>query len=140
MNTYTSHPAGELWARPEGYLHLIWGPGSQDSQAAQALFDEVVCLLQVTGYRKLLTDQRLRAPATKEYLGWLLVDWLPRVGIGRLLAQVAIVAAKPLELRLQVGDICTEGQQRYGILTYFFATTEEASRWLQQPELLMPST
>ncbi|RPD44163.1 hypothetical protein DNI29_22465 [Hymenobacter sediminis] len=110
---------------------MIWGSGSQDSQAAKALFEEVLRRLQATGYRKLLTDQRRRATATEEYMGWLLSSWLSRVGADRLLAQVAIVAAKPLELRLQAVDVCTEGQQRYGILTHFFTTTEEASLWLQ---------
>lgn len=126
-------PAGELCVRPEGYLHLIWGLGSQDSQAAKAVFDQVVYLLQATGYRKLLTDQRLRATATEEYMGWLLVDWLPRVGADRLLVQVAVVTPSPLELRLQSVDICRQGQYHYGILTHFFDTPEAASQWLQHP-------
>jgi hypothetical protein len=127
--------AGELWVRPKEYIHLIWGPESHDSEAAKALFNELVRLLQVTGCRQLLTDQRQRASATEEYMGWLLADWLPRVGAGQLLAQVAIVTARPLDLRLQAVDVCTEGQRRYGIQTHFFSAPEAASQWLQDTRL-----
>ncbi|MBX0293101.1 hypothetical protein K3G63_21835 [Hymenobacter sp. HSC-4F20] len=135
MNAYYRLAAGELWVRPEGYIHLIWGPGSEDSVAAQHVFNEVLRLLEVTGCGKLLTDQRRRVPATEEYMGWLLADWLPRAGSSQHLAQVAVVTATPLHLRLQSLDISSEGQRRYGITTRYFATTEQASEWLQAPAL-----
>jgi hypothetical protein len=130
MDLHVSLPAGELWARPEGYIHLIWSPQSQDSDAARAVFEEVLCLLRRTGYRKLLTDQRQRATAAEEYMGWLLAIWLPQVGSGQYLTHVAVVPARELDLRLQAIDVCSQGQQRYGILSRFFATPEEAYAWL----------
>ncbi|RPD43667.1 hypothetical protein DNI29_23305 [Hymenobacter sediminis] len=90
-------------------------------------------LLQATGYRKLLTDQRLRATATEECIGWLLSDWLTQVGSNRLLTHAAVVAALPLDLRLQAVDVCTKGRRRYGIKSQFFATPEQARQWLEKP-------
>jgi hypothetical protein len=139
MNMYYRSSAGELWVQSKEYIHLVWGPESHDSEAAKDLFNEVVRLLRVTGCRQLLTDQRQRASATEEYMGWLLADWLPRVGTGQLLAQVAVVTARPLDLRLQTVDVCTEGQRRYGILTHFFSTPEAASQWLQDTRLPLPA-
>ncbi|GGG61713.1 hypothetical protein [Hymenobacter glacieicola] len=124
-------PAGTVGVDSAGFVHLSWGPGSQDCAAARAVFDEVLRLLQVSGCHKLLTDQRRRAPATEEYMGWLLVDWLPRAGTNQLLTQVAVVAARPLHLRLQSLDISSEGQRRYGIVTRYFDGLEEARQWLQ---------
>jgi hypothetical protein len=126
-------PAGELRVQSEGYIHLIWGPQSQDSEAAQAVFNEVLCLLQRTGYRKLLTDQRQRATASEEYMGWLLAIWLPQIGRGKHLTHVACVTARPLNLRLQAIDVCTQGLERYGILSHFFTTPEAAREWLLLP-------
>jgi hypothetical protein len=122
--------AGELRVNPEGYLHLTWGPGSQSSDAAQALFYEVLHQLQRTGCRKLLTDQRQRVPATEDYMGWLLGIWLPQAAEAHLLTHVAVVHARPLELRLQAIDVCAQGFSRYGIISQFFTTPEEASEWL----------
>lgn len=135
MDVYYCLPAGELWVRPAGYIHLVWGPGSQDSAAARVVFEELLRLLQVTGCGKLLTDQRQRFPATEEYMGWLLADWLTQVGAGRYLKWVAIVTAKPLDLRLQAIDVGAEAQRRYGIISRFFSFPEVASQWLQEPEL-----
>ncbi|UOQ76564.1 hypothetical protein MUN84_18820 [Hymenobacter sp. 5516J-16] len=132
--------AGTVGVDPAGYVHLQWGPGSGDSAAARAVFDEVLRLLQVSGCGKLLTDQRQRVPATEEYMGWLLVDWLPRAGTGQLLTQVAVVTARPLHLRLQSLDVSSEGKRLYGICTRYFATLEEASQWLQETNGQEPGT
>lgn len=130
MDAHICLPAGDLWVRPEGYIHLIWNPNSQDSAAAQAVFYEVLRQLQHTGYRKLLTDQRQRATAAEEYIGWLLAIWLPQVGGSQHLTHVAVVHARPLELRLQAVDVCTEGLSRYGIVSQFFTNQEEAHEWI----------
>ncbi|UOG77689.1 hypothetical protein MTX78_25110 (plasmid) [Hymenobacter tibetensis] len=123
-------PAGELQICPEGYIHLIWAPESLDSDAAQAVFTEVLRLLQRTGYSKLLTDQRQRATASEAYMGWLLAIWLTQVGGGGHLTHVAVVPARALDLRLQAVDVCRQGQYRYGIMSQFFDTPEAASQWL----------
>jgi hypothetical protein len=125
--------AGELWVRPEGYIHLIWNAQSQDCEAAKAVFYEVLQQLQRTGCRKLLTDQRQRAPATEDYMGWLLALWLPQAAEAHLLTHVAVVHARQLELRLQAVDVCEQGLSRYGIVSQFFTTTEDAQQWLQHP-------
>jgi hypothetical protein len=135
METHVCLPAGDIWVRQEGYILLVWGPKSQDSDQARAVFEQVLLLLQHTGYRKLLTDQRLRATATEEYMGWLLADWLTRVGNGQYLSQVAVVVARPLDLRLQAVDVCREGQARYGIISHYFSSVESAQQWLQLSEV-----
>lgn len=124
-------PAGELRVCLEGYIHLVWGPESKDSQAAQVVFTHVLGLLQRTGYRKLLTDQRQRAIATEEYMGWLLAIWLTQAGGGPLLTHVAVVTARSLEVRLQAVDVCRQGLYRYGICSRFFDSPAAAEAWLR---------
>lgn len=133
LDTYVCLPAGELWGRPESYIHLIWNPQSRDPDAAQAVLCEVLRLLRQTGYCRLLTDQRQRATAPEDHLGWLLAIWLPQVGEGQRLTHVAVVTARLLDVRRQTVDVCTQGQQRYGIFTGFFTTHEAARGWLQAP-------
>ncbi|TGE03349.1 hypothetical protein [Hymenobacter fodinae] len=136
MDTHVRLPAGDLWVRPEGYIHLMWNANSIDSSAAQNVFYKLLHLLQHTGHHKLLTDQRQRATATEEYMGWLLAIWLPQAaGVGGL-THVAIVLARPLELRLQAVDVCAQGMHHYGIHCEFFTTLEAAREWLQSPNSL----
>ncbi|SNR93745.1 MULTISPECIES: hypothetical protein [Hymenobacter] len=122
--------AGEIGLLPEGYLQVVWGPGSQEAAAAKTLMEAVLELLRRTGCQRLLTDQRHLVGAGEEFLSWLMVDWLPRSAGSGYLRRVAVVTAIPLELRLEAVDVFREAKRLYRLHSRFFSSRAVARAWL----------
>lgn len=133
--TSFENQAGILRSVAAGYVSLIWNPGPAPQEAIQEAFEELLLLLQQTGYQRLLTDHSLLSVYDDELIGWLLIDWLPRVVPTRLLLRVALLTSFSLAVRPQAAYLFQEAQLRYDLSSRYFAPAEqaEALKWLLLP-------
>ncbi|RPD44893.1 hypothetical protein DNI29_19525 [Hymenobacter sediminis] len=134
MNSFENQ-AGILQPMAAGYVSLVWHPGPAPQEAIQQAFEQLRLLLQQTGYQRLFTDHRLLSAYEDELIGWLLIDWLPRVVPTRLLLRVAMLTSFSLAVRPQAAYLLREAQLRYNLSSRYFAAEQQADAldWLLQP-------
>ncbi len=72
------NPAGKLFYQPAGYVRLAWAPERQSVETIQALYEQVLALLNNTGARRILSDHGARAPLPVAAQEWLTTNWIPR--------------------------------------------------------------
>jgi hypothetical protein len=128
---YFENAAGRLLEHPDQYVIFQYHPGPRTFTDLQALLTHMGILLRRNNWHKLLGDQRLMAPFTKEESQWIVEYWLasPQQRVGGLYG--AIIVAHDVFARLSMSQVMHEAQA--SSLTYrLFEDQALADAWLRE--------
>ena len=128
---YFENSVGRLLEHPEGYVVFEYKPGKRKLTDLQALFVHTRNLLERNQCHRLLADQRLMTPFTKEESVWVAEYWLDgsRQRPGGLYG--AILLAQDVFARLSMDQVMHEAKA--STVTYrLFDKFDDAVAWLQQ--------
>ncbi|SNR29622.1 hypothetical protein SAMN06269173_101168 [Hymenobacter mucosus] len=123
--------AGGIKTDTRGYVRLTCYQSDPPSVARRELLDQVIAALQLTGWTKVLVDQRRQLPYSEQDEAWILLDWLPRAVTQSGYRHVAILPSSKHLVRLHTYHLQTEARARYRVVSRIFEEGEDAaSAWL----------
>jgi len=126
---YFENPMGCIYEHPDGYALLRYRPARRTGADVQTFLAYTGRLLQLRGWHKMLSDQRLLLPFTAAEQALILDYWQARhAQLGAVVG--AVIVSQDVFTRLSFQHI---KQQAQGALTYrLFEQEAEAAAWLAQ--------